>query len=1216
MQMSCRPQSAWGVMVVISVLSTSCQKHEGQPPNAQKITVSDDSELGSDITVDRVDNLGSPDIITRLAAVDSLAAQGTNCLTLVTQLLDDKATDDLKLQSCCEVAGKLGPSASELTRKLESLLNAKSENVRSSAQWALRQVATVRAARASDEEIDALIGELAYPPEGTNAVKTLVDLGKPATPHVSDLLIIGAFDQRAYPPSLRALPIVGATGRQSREYSTALGWMLRNPKLQYGSHSGRAEVIETIARLSRHDELQDNLVPLLIEALRYHEINMNVPAVEALVTIGQPSVNPIAEAIENEMSRDRLSFRLIKPATEILARIGPDAKSALPQLIRVLEHPTLYDYAAVAICAIDPVDGITAVEPVLLRHLRDAEQGASDAAQVLSHVCRGTPALASALLRAAFANPEDTQSTRALVRAGGVVLGALRSVSGDSIRHLRAKLSDDDPWIRGRAAILLSACGEKARPAVPELTAMLRTDCKEDANWESLWYDKFYPNGGYAFPPKGPSPFGYHQDQAMLRHISPIRAKYDIQLWTYKPPNLRRLVAESLGRLGSFAQPELISILRSTEDEVTRQFVLHAFENFERLDDTLLTVLRKYLDDPTHELQVANILSQEKNEELRQDVLGTLRVALVDPRKALGAAVIISRDFPEHSHEAVEPLLISLASNEVDASEHAAAKKVLDQLVQVGDVELLAVLFRTLSDLSRASAHETAGRLLVKVGEASVPRLVEGVVSNEMDRQLTLWCLAQFEVPAEHWPQLISTAVEVLQSTDESEKRLVRAMFRQSGREARAYIGALLPLLTDERTALNAAICIGYSDPTNEVSVGVLAAMWRSVDKHKRLRAVATAQSLKGRAAKRAYESAVAILHDHTAEVEIRASAALVMVSLNTDSGIAYVMPLLSKLESAASAPQIHSTILDHADEVRKETWEAVVPSFKNLIEADDEELRRFACTLLLSIEPRITEAEDSLAKWLAEDPEDYFVARQVRYALIKSAADPNIWYERWLQTAEDVDTEAGWVLAEAGPGIVPMLCELFQDIELSDERRDLYGDLLGRYRGGATLSVPVLCSVAKRTDDPLRWRAIHSLGRLGPSAKGATDLLITLLSEKGDRLQKQLAAAALGRIGEGAVKAIPSLAATVRADDLDLQWRAIHSLGQIGSASETALTQLIHCLNDPNLRYWYLAAIAKIETRDASLDEAVKLHLSDSDPAIRRLARQILTKETANGLQ
>lgn len=224
----------------------------------------------------------------------------------------------------------------------------------------------------------------------------------------------------------------------------------------------------------------EEAVPLLVELVGRDE-ELPLYALFALFDLGSAARGAVPALVQalaegRGPSNKELKEQHQKWAIYVLGRVGPEAREAIPVLIKLAlqcELYTLWMYAAHALALIDP--RYARVARVLCQTLRDAKAREA-AARAL--IAAGPEAAVPSLVRA-LTDPGDEvrwAASAALARIGEAAVPALI-----------AALADPSPEIRGIAAFALGAIGPAAAPAVPTLRRALKRELCADL-WE---YQKF-----------------------------------------------------------------------------------------------------------------------------------------------------------------------------------------------------------------------------------------------------------------------------------------------------------------------------------------------------------------------------------------------------------------------------------------------------------------------------------------------------------------------------------------------------------------------------------------------------------------------------------------------------------------------------------------------------------------------------------------------------
>ena len=102
-----------------------------------------------------------------------------------------------------------------------------------------------------------------------------------------------------------------------------------------------------------------------------------------------------------------------------------------------------------------------------------------------------------------------------------------------------------------------------------------------------------------------------------------------------------------------------------------------------------------------------------------------------------------------------------------------------------------------------------------------------------------------------------------------------------------------------------------------------------------------------------------------------------------------------------------------------------------------------------------------------------------------------------------------------------------------------------------------------KSADDETRWRAIFSLGAIGPKAGDAVPDLAKILHEHPDGRTRSEAALALSKMAPASKPAVPALADALSDKDYIVRWNAAMALFQLRSEARPAVPALINAVKD-----------------------------------------------------
>jgi len=266
--------------------------------------------------------------------------------------------------------------------------------------------------------------------------------------------------------------VVWKMGSAAKPFARDLAGVLDDddPKVRRTAASALAEIAPDISR---------DVIPTLEAALNHDDRQVVVPVAEALWALGAPAeqlVPVLIEILEAPEKKPRKSRAVLhdSPAGQLLRKIGPEAKTAVPTFIKRLERE---EYgvaigAAEALGSIGPeaADATAALKQALQRtevlsmpFVHCSWCVSRDAAVALGRI---GPASADLLL-------EATKDKDPMVRGGAVE--ALRQLprSDATVRSLTMLLDDKETYVRALAAYALGEQGLPSKKAVTLLAPLL-----------------------------------------------------------------------------------------------------------------------------------------------------------------------------------------------------------------------------------------------------------------------------------------------------------------------------------------------------------------------------------------------------------------------------------------------------------------------------------------------------------------------------------------------------------------------------------------------------------------------------------------------------------------------------------------------------------------------------------------------------------------------
>jgi HEAT repeat protein len=205
-------------------------------------------------------------------------------------------------------------------------------------------------------------------------------------------------------------------------------------------------------------------VPALREALNDGNPAIRFQAAMILVRMGKVETEAAVPILIDLLGVDTSpsspqAFRL--QAMQALARIGPEAKAAIPSLVKLLDDAQAAQVAASALSQLGP----DALQPVLETWTKQESYNRPGVIKAFSQFGPKAKPAAPKLI-------EALASQDAQVRV--LAANALRQIGTEAVPSLEKALSRPDSRLRQTAAAVLSEIGPAAENAIPALTRALR----------------------------------------------------------------------------------------------------------------------------------------------------------------------------------------------------------------------------------------------------------------------------------------------------------------------------------------------------------------------------------------------------------------------------------------------------------------------------------------------------------------------------------------------------------------------------------------------------------------------------------------------------------------------------------------------------------------------------------------------------------------------
>jgi len=263
---------------------------------------------------------------------------------------------------------------------------------------------------------------------------------------------------------------------------------------------------------------------------------------------------------------------------------------------------------------------------------------------------------------------------------------------------------------------------------------------------------------------------------------------------------------------------------------------------------------------------------------------------------------------------------------------------------------------------------------------------------------------------------------------------------------------------------------------------------------------------------------------------------------------------------------------LDAVADGLAKTGKPAVPYLIKGLQSSDAEVRKVSARALATIGPDAKDASEALAKALTTETEDG-IASEMAAAIGKVGPPP----------------------AECIPALLATLTKR------GDFTAVHYSDVMVAIGSPA---VPALVAAMESPEKHVQYRAIETLGRIGPGAKGAIDALVKRMRDDSSYFDLVVDKALAG-IGE---VAIPALMDAARTSGGYVRGRAAHAMGQMGP---DAVRHLMLALKNDNseLRAVGAEALGQIEPPPRVVVPALIGLMEDPSDDVRYIACESLAR-------
>jgi len=393
------------------------------------------------------------------------------------------------------------------------------------------------------------------------------------------------------------------------------------------------------------------------------------------------------------------------------------------------------------------------------------------------------------------------------------------------------------------------------------------------------------------------------------------------------------------------------------------------------------------------------------------------------------------------------------------------------------------------------------------------------------------------------------------------------------GPAARSAVGALTKSLTDSDTYVRAhsARAIGSIAVASDPVVDALARAL--TDREKYVRTVAAhALGAMGPKAKRAAPALLAAVGDPNSETAYAACEALTRMGPAAKE----ILPDLIQM-AGTNAPSLAQDRFEYVLMTVVRLGGHAVADLTTALKNRDTAIRVFAAKALGRIGPEAKTAGEALMAAL--DDRSSTVRGNAAMAIADVASDRGGLGKRLVAMLDDKSLFVAWQAANAlgtmGPETVELLVAKLRDPK--PVARALAAEALGGIGTKPELAVGPLSEAVGDKDLAVRTSAIRALERFGPAARPAAATLLKALAAEDNKMRAG-AAAALGRIGQPADQIVAALVSVVSKDkDDSVRVAAIRALGRLGPAALPAHGEILAATAHENR---YVGATAKAALR------------------------------------
>ena len=969
-------------------------------------------------------------------------------------------------------------------------------------------------------------------------------------------------------------------------------------------------------------------IPELIKALKDEFWDVSNNATEALIRIGLVAMPALIEALKDEKKRYQTTKKLLLltlnpdekkryQIIKILGNFGHESKMAVPALIKNLKdrHWNIKNRSVEALGKIGPAAKAAISE--LIKILKYERKSDSMGKKIINSATEALGKIGLAAVPALIEALKNEKNRHRIVEALGNVGREAKAAVPVLIKALIKALKDKDFLICEHVAKALGKIGPEAKEAVPILIKTLKD--KDDWKKEEVRYSAAEALGKIG--PEAKAAVSALTD-ALKDKDSEVR-EYAAEALAFIDPNARADVLE------------LIKAMRYTKDIYDRKKIARTLGTIGPEAKIAIPILIETLKNNGNK-DAAETLGKfgPAAKAAVPTLIKALKSGHFDVRQS---ATVALEKIGTEAKAAVPVLIESLKYTYI--SENAA--KALKAIGPATKTEISSLIKILKDENEIVSSH--AFKMLVKIGKPAVSELIEDL-KNDNDREdsHTFKILVEIGKPAvlelsktlqgEGWKEVHSNVIRILEKIGPAAKPAVPALIKTLkdkkwnirknsakalgaiGSNAKSAVSELVGILKDEVVSVryNAAFAlVAIGIKINSVA-SVLTEALKDKDKYVRTKATKALSDI-GQVAKAAIPELVETLKDKEEMVQIAAAETLEKIGVIPQNTVTpdMVLTLITALYHKNERINSYATmVLEKIDVIPLD----VMPDLINALQTKEQRIRSTVAKVLKNMGTEAREAIPALIKAL--DIKDLEVTTAINEALEKigPSTETELNLIANLLNNSNPAVVRGAVVEIGKMGniarhIVPKLITVLNTDILE---KKVIMESLAKIGGKETIQGWIMA--LKLKDKTLRILAAEELQKIGSQAKAAISGLIITLKDIEPEVRAK-ASAALVAIGADAV---PQLLQTLDDNDKNLQVVVINILGNIEPEANNVVKVLIDIVEDTgfwiftagaedNLRTAAIEALGKLDDRQALL--VLEVALNDNNEIIRKSAKQAIAK-------